>query len=190
MRAEMRRILTNLDERWASVAHGEVSNHIARFMKSEVAGPRDKFLAWVPSFHGEIDLSEFIAAMLRVGEVYLPRITGPGSMVFIKIDEEWALHLEKSEKGVLQPKEGSGEVLSPDGGDGIVVLVPGLAFDKAGRRLGRGGGYYDRFLARPDMAAAVRIGVCWSVQVVPEIPTDDFDMRMDWVCHERGILEE
>ena len=189
MRAEMRRILANLDERWASVAHGEVSNHLDRFIKAEVAGPRNKFLVWVPSFHGEVDLSTFIASMLRTGEVYLPRITGPNSMEFLNINEEWALNLEKSEKGVLQPKEGSGAILVPDGGDGVVILVPGLAFDKEGRRLGRGGGYYDRFLAREDMAAAVRIGVCWSVQVVPDIPIDDFDMSMDWVCHERGFLE-
>lgn len=188
MRAEMRRILTNLDPRWEVVAHQEICHHLTSFVTDHSAGRLEKFLVWISSFHGEIDLSVFIAAMLRTKDVYLPRITGPGIMSFVRIDESWAANLEKGDRGVLEPREGYGEVLVPDGGAQIAVLVPGLAFDRSGRRLGRGGGFYDRFLARPDMAEAVRIGVCWSMQVVPEVPTDSYDMVMDWVCHERGIL--
>lgn len=187
MRAEMRRILSNLDQRWEGVAHQEICHHLTNFVSDQTAGRLEKFLVWVSSFHGEIDLSIFIAAMLRTKEVYLPRMSGPGTMSFIRIDESWAANLEKGYGGVLEPRDGYGEVLVPDGGAEIAVLVPGLAFDKSGRRLGRGGGFYDRFLARPDMAEAVRIGVCWSMQIVPEVPTENYDMVMDWVCHERGV---
>ena len=58
-----------------------------------------------------------------------------------------------------------------------VAIIPGMAFDEAGHRLGRGKGYYDRFLARvPNL---YKIGLCFSWQVVPHIPCDEHDIRMD-----------
>ena len=60
-----------------------------------------------------------------------------------------------------------------------VALVPGMAFDAAGQRLGRGKGYYDRFLAaHPHL---YKIGVCFPFQRVPEVPVDEHDVSMDEV---------
>lgn len=67
-----------------------------------------------------------------------------------------------------------------------VVLAPGLAFGPAGERLGRGGGYYDRFLPTvPDSAA--RVGVTVSALVVDGIPTDTFDIPMTHLATETGV---
>ena len=55
-------------------------------------------------------------------------------------------------------------------------LVPGLAFDQKGRRLGRGGGFYDRLLA--DFPFGISIGVCRDCQILPEVPADTFDVPM------------
>ena len=63
------------------------------------------------------------------------------------------------------------------------VVVPGLAFDRRGRRLGHGKGYYDRLLAR---SAAVRAGLCYGAQVFPEVPAGPRDAVMDWLVTERG----
>lgn len=60
------------------------------------------------------------------------------------------------------------------------VLVPGLAFDRAGRRLGRGGGFYDRFLLRLP-AATLTIGVAYDGQIVDQVPFDPHDRRVDVV---------
>ena len=57
------------------------------------------------------------------------------------------------------------------------VLVPGVAFDAAGNRLGRGGGYYDRLLSELPEAAR-RIGVCFPFQLVPSVDTQDHDVPM------------
>ena len=77
-------------------------------------------------------------------------------------------------------------------GDGVadagaldLVLGPGLAFDPEGRRLGRGGGFYDRFL--PRAASAVRIGVCWSGQVVDRVPSGEGDERVHMLVTEDGL---
>lgn len=69
-----------------------------------------------------------------------------------------------------------------------LVLVPGLLFDPAGGRLGRGAGFYDRFLARLG-PAAVTCGVCYSAQVVDRVPTEEHDARVRMILTEDGIRE-
>lgn len=68
------------------------------------------------------------------------------------------------------------------------LLVPGLAFDEAGHRLGRGGGFYDRLLA--DLPSSIRrIGVCFDLQMIDCVPVDDHDQRVDLVVHPAGVVE-
>lgn len=62
-----------------------------------------------------------------------------------------------------------------------LVVVPGVAFDAAGHRLGRGKGYYDRFLAQPELAKAYKMGICFPFQMLGEVPTDAHDVCMNEV---------
>lgn len=66
-----------------------------------------------------------------------------------------------------------------------VVLVPGIAFDAAGRRLGRGGGHYDRLLARCRCPA---VGVAWDSAIVPRVPVRSHDRPVAWVVTERRVI--
>ncbi len=59
-----------------------------------------------------------------------------------------------------------------------LIVVPGLAFDNTGRRLGRGKGYYDKLL--PQIKAP-KLGICFPFQLVDEVPAEPFDFRMDGV---------
>ena len=73
--------------------------------------------------------------------------------------------------------EGDFHILEPDAppyeGDLDLIVVPGMAFDRAGHRLGRGKGYYDRFLAKyPDVQT---IGICFDFQLLDSIPTEPHD---------------
>lgn len=92
---------------------------------------------------------------------------------------------ERHRLGFGQPVEGSPTV-DPTAVD--VALVPGLAFDRAGVRLGRGGGHYDRLLGdlRPD---AIIIGVAPSATVVDALPVEDHDIRMTHIVTEDGLVE-
>lgn len=65
-----------------------------------------------------------------------------------------------------------------------VVLVPGLAFDRKGGRLGRGKGYYDRLLER---VGGVRVGVCFEGQVLEAVPCEPHDQRMDFLVTPGGL---
>lgn len=69
-----------------------------------------------------------------------------------------------------------------------VVLVPGVAFDRAGARLGYGKGYYDRFLSRLPPQVP-RVGLAYSLQLVPTLPTEPTDQRVDYIVTETGIVD-
>lgn len=60
-----------------------------------------------------------------------------------------------------------------------VALIPGIAFDRKGNRLGRGKGYYDRFL--PKISSTIKIGLCFPFQIVESVPIETFDIPMDKV---------
>jgi 5-formyltetrahydrofolate cyclo-ligase len=191
LRREMKLILANLDPRWLAKAHAEACGYLVELVKSiglENSGPKH-ILAWVPFFHGEIDLAGFIGEMLKNHFVYLPRVGLDGKMDFVRIGDDWGARLAPGYKGIMQPEGGYGQLFVPSQEQDTVVIMPGLAFDGHGRRIGRGAGYYDRFLSAPGLERATKIGVCWSVQIVPTVPTDHHDVTMDWICYERGVLK-
>jgi 5-formyltetrahydrofolate cyclo-ligase len=66
-----------------------------------------------------------------------------------------------------------------------LIIVPGVAFDHAGRRIGRGGGFYDRLLPQ---YRTVRAGICFDFQCLEVIPAEEHDVRMNWVVTETQIL--
>ena len=61
-----------------------------------------------------------------------------------------------------------------------LCIIPGLAFDKQGNRLGKGKGFYDKLLSNIN---AVKVGVCFDVQIVDNVPHDDWDRKMDLILH-------
>ncbi len=82
--------------------------------------------------------------------------------------------------GILEPASEA-----PDAGSEFdLILVPGKAFDLQGGRLGRGKGFYDRFLAE---ARGLRAGVCFDDQIVEGVPLEPHDLRMDFVVTPSSI---
>jgi 5-formyltetrahydrofolate cyclo-ligase len=65
-----------------------------------------------------------------------------------------------------------------------LLVIPGIAFDKQGYRLGYGKGYYDKFLAKKDVSS---IGLAYSFQLLESLPKDKYDRRLDAVATENGI---
>jgi 5-formyltetrahydrofolate cyclo-ligase len=68
-----------------------------------------------------------------------------------------------------------------------LILIPGLAFTRAGMRLGRGGGFYDRFLARVH-PRAIKLGICFHAQLVPALPAEIHDREVDCVITELEVI--
>jgi 5-formyltetrahydrofolate cyclo-ligase len=69
-----------------------------------------------------------------------------------------------------------------------LVVVPGVAFARNGARLGRGGGFYDRLLAHPQLKA-LRVGLCFEECLAENLPEDAHDQRMHWVVTDRQCIE-
>ncbi|MCR9204243.1 MAG: 5-formyltetrahydrofolate cyclo-ligase [Halobacteriovoraceae bacterium] len=78
---------------------------------------------------------------------------------------------------LMTPPENA-EKITPD-----LLLIPGLAFDKSGGRLGRGKGFYDRFLAE---FKGLKVGICFEEQLINTVPREDHDVNVDFVVSERG----
>jgi phosphomannomutase len=95
----------------------------------------------------------------------------------------WDEPREEHERGYSQPSAGSPEV---DPAEIDVAVVPGLAFDARGVRLGRGGGHYDRLLSRLRDDAAI-VGVAPSAVVVTELPFEAHDVRVTHLATEDGV---
>ncbi|MCD8282485.1 MAG: 5-formyltetrahydrofolate cyclo-ligase [Prevotella sp.] len=122
----------------------------------------------------EPDISAVGDALLAMGKtVLLPEVTDGENMVLRRYNGR--SDLREGMFGILEPK---GEVFASYG-DIDYVLVPGVAFTLGGQRLGRGKGYYDRFL--PRVGNAFLRGVCFPYQIVEGIPTDVKDMDVDYV---------
>lgn len=189
LRAEMKKILANLDRRWVNAASREVTHRLTALINScAETRPVEHVLVWMPYFPGEVDLSSLISAQLNQRRVYVPRILPDVQMSFISIDVGWDNSLVTGQLGIPEPTGASGEAFDESRAESTLVLVPGLAFDSLGNRLGRGRGYYDRFLSRAAMAEATKVGVCFDLQITPEVPTESFDIAMDWVVSEQRTL--
>lgn len=92
--------------------------------------------------------------------------------------------LEVHRFGFLQPHS-SAPVVSPDDID--IALLPGLAFDLFGNRLGRGAGYFDRLL-RATRTDAKHVGVVAAALVVDRLPADEHDIPVEYLATEEGVI--
>ncbi len=101
--------------------------------------------------------------------------------IFCRPEDEEMFH---PHHGLRQPHRATGEV-SIDQID--LLVVPGLGFDRQCNRLGRGGGFYDRFLARPELHAATA-GIAFAEQIVENLPIQPNDQPVDMVVTDIEII--
>ena len=128
------------------------------------------------SLPDEVDTHRFIDELLADGKtMYLPKVVSDEDMVLCRY-----IGAESMKEGAFGIMEPVGAQISTD--EAIdVVLVPGMAFDGDGNRLGRGKGYYDRFLKSLSHPRPQLIGVCFDFQKVDVVPTEPTDVKVDVV---------
>jgi len=142
-----------------------------------------KVLAFA-SMPDEVDVAPFLSECIEAGKrLYLPLVEWKARrMVPVRVED-----LEKdvvfSRGGVPGPAPG-GERAGAEDMD--LVVVPGRAFDREGRRLGRGGGFYDRLLPGVDPAKVA--AVAFECQIVEAVPVDEYDVPVRLIVTELGII--
>jgi len=113
----------------------------------------------------------------------LPAIAGRGRPLIMRA-WEFGAPLDRGQWGIREPKPDAPEV-EPD-----ILLVPLLAFDRAGYRLGYGAGYYDITIHRlRALKPVTAVGIAFAAQEVPKIPTTPRDERLDLVLTEREVID-
>lgn len=96
--------------------------------------------------------------------------------------------LVKGAFGIMEPDPASCSLPSGDNREPELIVVPALAYDRRGYRLGSGGGYYDRLFARPAMHSAKRLGLGYAFQLYEELPVEPWDIPMHGICTEEALL--
>lgn len=145
---------------------------------------RGRRLALYAAVRGEVGTGLIRAVCLAAGAtLFYPRVMDDGSLSFFPhgAADGWT----RGRFGVPEPAAVGGAAGIREGFD--VVVVPGLAYDRRGRRLGQGCGYYDRFL-RSLAGSPVTVGLAFPWQIVPEVPVNDRDVPVDVVVTEEEIL--
>ncbi|RME61645.1 MAG: 5-formyltetrahydrofolate cyclo-ligase [Candidatus Dadabacteria bacterium] len=190
LREEVKKVLSQLRSRWVKTASRRVCKHILNLTQSlEKEIQIKNILAWVSFFPGEVELQWFIAETLGKKEIFLPRSALDGTMTFVNIGTQWNRMNDRGVGGIPQPAENAGELFDLTEGNSSLVLVPALAFDCKGNRLGRGKGYYDRFLSSfQKEEKPITVGVGWELQIFENIPTAKHDVPVDWICTENRII--
>lgn len=131
------------------------------------------------SYNQEVRTEAIIRRALAEGkQVAVPKVCGD-EMRFLLL--EGATPIVLGYKGIPEPADGR-EANDKD----ALVLMPGLAFDRAGHRMGYGGGFYDRFLAKEPHPT---VALCYDFQLLPHLPTEAHDIPVDAVLS-APILEE
>jgi 5-formyltetrahydrofolate cyclo-ligase len=176
MRARAREVLAALTPEGSAAASAEIRRRIQALPEWEAAR--------TAAFYAAQPTEPDLAALLKAGgkEFCFPRTAG-SMLEFHRCNTEELLR--PGPWKLREPDPAHCPVIAAGKID--LLLIPGLAFTRAGGRLGRGGGYYDRFLSGAH-PRAVKIGVCYHAQLVPALPLEAHDLEMDLVVTEADVF--
>ena len=156
-----------------------------KIIKSDIYKQADCILIYA-DFHGEVGTITLIEdALIKGKKVYLPKVHEDYTQNRMDFYEIFSTYeLLSGYKGIMEPLADPtrcfkyGEYSSKK----VLMLVPGVAFDKNGNRLGYGKGYYDNYLS--DKPSILSIGLCFAIQLMDEIPVNERDVKLDYVITE------
>lgn len=173
LRKKLRERLKALSPREKARRAGEIQKRLLnhpRFMSA-------RSLLVYKALSSEVDTEAILKEALKKGKrVYLPRVDPAKKRIWL-IETTNLKDLQPGACGILEPPFDVKRLGRPE--DLALAIVPGLGFDRGGGRLGRGEGYFDRFLA--EAKKAYKIGLAFECQILDKVPCEAGDVKVDEV---------
>lgn len=182
-KSELRKIIKQKLKENADKMQFESEIICKKILASDEYKTADVILSYMP-LPQETDIFPLTKQALADGKkVFIPRVYPNEKSPVIKFHEfSSSLINENGSYGIKEPSETSPEFSFSSPNEKILILVPGVAFTKDGKRLGHGKAYYDCFLSKiPAEKKITKAGVCFSFQITEEIPYEKHDILMDMI---------
>jgi 5-formyltetrahydrofolate cyclo-ligase len=172
IRAQVRARLEARSESERATASAEV----CRRLKQQGIWQRARAVLFYAPVAGEVDVWPLAAEAIAAGkQIALPRFDPSAGQYAAHLVQDFVRDLVVGRFGIREPGRRCARLVT---GRADLILVPGVAFDLRGNRLGRGRGYYDRLLAE---VAGPRCGVAFDAQIVAGLPREAHDLKMDLI---------
>ena len=153
---------------------------IAKLLESQDFFQDAKKILIYYSHHNEVDTLYLMKKWMHEKNLFLPRLTSEDNFVALPLITLEALELNQF--GIPEPPKSEHEI-SPKLD---LIIVPGVAFDGKGGRIGMGKGYYDRFLA--GKREVPKVALAYSAQVLDTVPQDPYDESIDMIATEDELI--
>ena len=179
LRRKIKEKLSFTTEKYRKEADRKITESILKLEEYQSAGCVFCYV----STGKEMDTFSVLQAILQSGKrLGVPKCMEKGIMNVYEIHSLQELH--PGAYGILEPKEDPERLIQPGAID--FALIPCISCDRSGRRLGHGGGYYDRYLEKTH---CVKAALCREELLVDEIPVEEHDLRMDFVISEKSCYK-
>lgn len=186
LRSEMNKVLANMDERWLSTASKRLFVTLTDLVEKEILNNFD-FTAcflWNPSYYqGRFSGLPNLLDQLEDDCRFLNK---PVFIASASEEDEKSKTILAEVKS-YDPESNSCELKSeytPTERDKFLILIPGLAFDKLGNRLGFGDNVYNIILQKLRGSKFITVGLCWELQLIANMSDSSEDLVVDWLCTE------
>jgi len=135
-------------------------------------------------FENEVRTREMIDYSIRLNKkVIIPYIRN--NRIELSVFNDFN-ELEKGKFGILEPRK---EFIREYNETPGLVIVPGIAFDSRGYRIGFGGGFYDRLLSEERFKGSIKVALAYEFQIVEEIPNEEHDVKVDKIVSEERVVD-
>lgn len=166
-------------------SYSKFLDNFQALLKSENISTENFFSGYIPIKHeaNPLPIMEFLHN--KGSHICLPVVVQKASPLIFREYIPNKTELVKGNYGTLNPTDSVKEIIPS------VLIVPMLAFDRKGYRLGFGGGFYDRTIAKLKQTNnnIICIGLAFDGQQIDNIPQDEFDQKLNWIITEKEIIK-
>ena len=170
-------LILDIKQNYDSLIFEEIIN-------SEIYKKSKKIFTYI-SFGSEVDTIKLINySFSNNKEVYVPKINKQTKdMIALKIHNFNNMSVDKW--GIIEPKSVDKDNI---GTDFDLIIMPGIAFDKQGNRIGYGGGYYDKYISKLNNASNL-LALAYDFQIIQDIESESHDIKVDFILTNKGFIK-